>query len=217
MIILFSVLHYCTCNVVWLLVDKSTFPEFTTSGLGGRFPWPRLALLGLSKCSPDLRSPPRFLFGWSDHMILELEKWVLWWTKLHAVFFWVLLADHGYQNSKTWQEVCKGLMTDPTWNWVFKNTFDAMEEQLNKVSIENFRLAFFWTSSAIWWPKKIKWDLTQNCQIHNMISIFCKSQRIVLHFTNPAGALCSGCPRYIGSIHLQSCVWFKQVPNHIEE
>ena len=24
-------------------------------------------------------------------------------------------------------------MTDPTWNWVFKNTFDAMEEQLNKV------------------------------------------------------------------------------------
>ena len=86
MIILFSVLHYCTCNVVWLLVDKSTFPEFTTSGLGGRFPWPRLALLGLSKCSPDLRSPPRFLFGWSDYMILELGKWVLWWTKWHAVF-----------------------------------------------------------------------------------------------------------------------------------
>ena len=27
----------------------------------------------------------------------------------------------------------RGLMTDPTWNWVFKNTFDAMEEQLNKV------------------------------------------------------------------------------------
>ena len=40
--------------------------------------------------------------------------------------------------SKTWKEVCKGLMTEPTWNWVFKNTFDAMEEQLNKVSIENF-------------------------------------------------------------------------------
>lgn len=27
----------------------------------------------------------------------------------------------------------RGLMTDPTWNWVFKNTFDAIEEQLNKV------------------------------------------------------------------------------------
>ena len=60
---------------------------FTTSGFGGRFPWPRLALLGLSKCSPDLRSPPRFLFGWSDYMILELERWVLWSTKWHAVFF----------------------------------------------------------------------------------------------------------------------------------
>ena len=130
-------------------------------------------------------------------------------------FPWMLLSDHGYQNSKTWQEVCKGLMTDPTWNWVFKNTFDAMEEQLNKVSIENFRWALFWTSSVIWWPIKQKLDLTQYCQIHNMISIFCKNQRIVLHFTNSAGALCSGCPRYIGSIHLQPCVWSKQVPNHI--
>ena len=87
-------------------------------------------------------------------------------------FPWMLLSDHGYQNSKTWQEVCKGLMTDPTWNWVFKNTFDAMEEQLNKVSIEHFRWAFFWTSSVIWWPIKQKLDLTQYCQIHNTISIF---------------------------------------------
>ena len=46
---------------------------------------------------------------------------------------------------------------------------------------------------------------------------FFKNQRIILHFTNSAGALCSGCPRYIGSIHLQPCVWSKQVPNHIEE
>ena len=31
------------------------------------------------------------------------------------------------------KNISEGLMTDPTWNWVFKNTFDAMEEQLNKV------------------------------------------------------------------------------------
>ena len=28
----------------------------------------------------------------------------------------------------------KGLLSSPTWNWVFKNTFDAIEEQLNKVA-----------------------------------------------------------------------------------
>ena len=30
----------------------------------------------------------------------------------------------------------QGLMTDPVWNWVFKNTFDAIEEQLNKAGCQ---------------------------------------------------------------------------------
>ena len=33
----------------------------------------------------------------------------------------------------TLEVAAKGLLADPSWNWVFKNTFDAMEEQLNKV------------------------------------------------------------------------------------
>ena len=35
----------------------------------------------------------------------------------------------------TLEVAAKGLLADPSWNWVFKNTFDAMEEQLNKVQI----------------------------------------------------------------------------------
>lgn len=34
----------------------------------------------------------------------------------------------------TMEVAAKGLLVDPQWNWVFKNTFDAMEDQLNKVS-----------------------------------------------------------------------------------
>ena len=36
----------------------------------------------------------------------------------------------------TMEVAAKGLLVDPQWNWVFKNTFDAMEDQLNKVSRE---------------------------------------------------------------------------------
>ena len=35
----------------------------------------------------------------------------------------------------TLEVAAKGLLIDPSWNWVFKNTFDAMEEQLNKILI----------------------------------------------------------------------------------
>ena len=36
----------------------------------------------------------------------------------------------------TLEVAAKGLLADPSWNWVFKNTFDAMEEQLNKVQFQ---------------------------------------------------------------------------------
>ena len=35
----------------------------------------------------------------------------------------------------TLEVAAKGLLSDPSWNWVFKNTFDAVEEQLNKILI----------------------------------------------------------------------------------
>ena len=35
----------------------------------------------------------------------------------------------------TLEAAAKGLLSDPSWNWVFKNTFDAVEEQLNKILI----------------------------------------------------------------------------------
>ena len=34
----------------------------------------------------------------------------------------------------TMELATQGLLSSPTWNWVFKNTFDAIEEQLNKVA-----------------------------------------------------------------------------------
>lgn len=33
----------------------------------------------------------------------------------------------------TIEVAAKGLLNDPSWNWVFKNTFDAIEDKLNKV------------------------------------------------------------------------------------
>ena len=47
----------------------------------------------------------------------------------------------------TIEVAAKGLLNDPSWNWVFKNTFDAIEDKLNKVfknklrSFDNFDLA----------------------------------------------------------------------------
>ena len=202
---------------MWLLVDKSPFPKFTISGLGGRFPWPRLALLGLSKCSPDLRSPPRLLFGWSDYMILELDIWALWWTKWHAVFS--MDAARRSWLSKL-QNLTRGLQGFDDWPYMelgFQEHFrchgGAAEQGFNwKLS-----LSFILNFISDFMARKDKTRLEAILSDSQHISNFCKNQRIVLHFTNSAGALCSGCPRYIGSIHLQPCVWSKQVPNHIEE
>ena len=48
----------------------------------------------------------------------------------------------------TIEVAAKGLLNDPSWNWVFKNTFDAIEDKLNKVckkfilrSFDNFDFA----------------------------------------------------------------------------
>ena len=35
----------------------------------------------------------------------------------------------------TLEAAANGLLSDPSWNWVFKNTFDSVEEQLNKILI----------------------------------------------------------------------------------
>ena len=35
----------------------------------------------------------------------------------------------------TIEVAAKGLLNDPSWNWVFKNTFDAIEDKLNKVCL----------------------------------------------------------------------------------
>ena len=37
----------------------------------------------------------------------------------------------------TIEVAAKGLLNDPSWNWVFKNTFDAIEDKLNKVCKKN--------------------------------------------------------------------------------
>ena len=39
----------------------------------------------------------------------------------------------------TIEVAAKGLLNDPSWNWVFKNTFDAIEDKLNKVCKNNIR------------------------------------------------------------------------------
>ena len=39
----------------------------------------------------------------------------------------------------TIEVAAKGLLNDPSWNWVFKNTFDAIEDKLNKVCKKNVR------------------------------------------------------------------------------
>ena len=33
------------------------------------------------------------------------------------------------------EAAARGLLSDPTWNRVFKNTYDAIEEQLNKILV----------------------------------------------------------------------------------
>ena len=35
----------------------------------------------------------------------------------------------------TLEVAARGILNDPSWNWVFKNTFDAVEERLNKILI----------------------------------------------------------------------------------
>ena len=41
----------------------------------------------------------------------------------------------------TIEVAAKGLLNDPSWNWVFKNTFDAIEDKLNKVCTHVLELA----------------------------------------------------------------------------
>ena len=42
----------------------------------------------------------------------------------------------------TIEVAAKGLLNDPAWNWVFKNTFDAIEDKLNKVCIKDYWRSF---------------------------------------------------------------------------
>ena len=41
--------------------------------------------------------------------------------------------NKSFKMFSTIEVAAKGLLNDPSWNWVFKNTFDAIEDKLNKV------------------------------------------------------------------------------------
>ena len=47
--------------------------------------------------------------------------------------------NRSYKMFSTIEVAAKGLLNDPSWNWVFKNTFDAIEDKLNKVCRNNIR------------------------------------------------------------------------------
>ena len=55
----------------------------------------------------------------------------------------------------TIEVAAKGLLNDPSWNWVFKNTFDAIEDKLNKVCekhqrfFDNFDLQTLFVTSGL--------------------------------------------------------------------
>jgi hypothetical protein len=59
--------------------------------------------------------------------ILELIRWQQWAVAL----------AHGGMTS-TLETAAKTLLSDPPWMRVFKNTYDAIEEQLNKVLIYHY-------------------------------------------------------------------------------